>query len=98
MAKSKSFVQLAIGGDRSYAVCSKGLLYGWGKNFLGSQSSNEPQVIPFPSKVSQVSQGLNHSAIIDEFGLVHTWGEGGGGFTGGGQLGHGSKKAEAAPR
>jgi len=101
--KSKRFAQVAVGGTFTYALTHDGDLFGWGKDFLkygDKVQSNEPVPIEIPEgkKIVSVSAGLKHCAAIDVDGQVYTWGEGGSWYSGGGQLGHGSRSAEPFPK
>ena len=103
LMKSKRFAQIAVGGTFTFALTRDGDLFGWGKDFLkfgDKVQSNEPVKIEIPEgkKIVSVSAGLKHYAAIDIDGQVYTWGEGGSWFSGGGQLGHGSRSNEPYPK
>jgi len=99
---------LSPGEGYTLAICNTtGKLFGWGQgDIVGTKLgvegklTAEPRAIPLPpnvEKVTQVSSGPQHAAIIDQNGLVYTWGSGGGWLKGGGQLGHNSTKSVGTP-
>lgn len=98
LLKSKQYRDIAIGGTFTLATCSLGGLYGWGRGYLGAESSsNVPVRIPMDKTIVKVSAGLSHAGAIDSDGLLYTWGSGGRWYLGGGQLGHGSKENIETP-
>lgn len=108
MLKTKRFSVLSPGEGYTLAVCNvTGKLFGWGQgDIVGTKEgvdgslTAEPRPIPLPSgveKVVHVSSGPKHAAIIDQNGLVYTWGNGGSWLKGGGQLGHNSTKSFSTP-
>ena len=97
LLKSKSFTQVAIGGEYTLGLNETGHLFGWG-NVLGSLRSNTPQLIVPDQTFIHVAAGSKHAAAVDKDGQVHTWGSNGGWFAGGGQLGHDSYDAVANPK
>lgn len=96
--KSSIFAKVACAHDYTIGLSTDGDIYGWGKDYIGNKQSNEPELIPFPGKIIEISAGSNHSAAIDDQGVLFTWGAGGSWLSGGGQLGHGVEKSEYAPR
>ena len=99
LIKSKKYTQLAIGGSYTLAICTEGVLYGWGSKFAGNKSSShEPVVIESDIRFVKVASGKEHAAAIDTNGLLYTWGHGGSWFSGGGQLGHGDSESLDKPR
>ena len=98
LIKSGKFLKVACSYSFSVGLSTDGEVYGWGKNFIPDAESLEPKLIPFPSKIKDLSVGANHCAAIDVDGALYTWGNGGSFFKGGGQLGHGSRNAENSPR
>lgn len=98
LVKSKQFRTLAIAEAFTLALSDTGHLFGWGQGFLGPNSaSKEPQIFPGNTLFRAVACGKRHAAAVDVDGLVHTWGYGGSWMGGGGQLGHNSTDAVAAP-
>lgn len=87
MLRSKKFKSVAVGDLYTLGVSHSNELFGWGEGYLQGSNSNEPVLISSELKVKHVSAGWKHSAIIDVEGQVHTWGNGGSWFDGGGQLG-----------
>lgn len=87
MLRSKKFKSVAIGDLYTLGVTHSNELFGWGEGYLQGSNSNEPVLISSELKAKYVSAGWKHSAIIDVDGQVHTWGNGGSWFDGGGQLG-----------
>ena len=87
MLRSKKFKSLAIGDLYTLGLTHSNELFGWGEGYLQGSNSNEPVLISSKLKAKYVSAGWKHSAIIDLDGQVHTWGNGGSWFEGGGQLG-----------
>mmetsp|Transcript_866 Transcript_866/g.1481 ORF Transcript_866/g.1481 Transcript_866/m.1481 type:complete len:423 (-) Transcript_866:257-1525(-) len=98
MVKSKRFKQCAIGDTFTLGITSTNDLFGWGKDFVDGQQSNEPVPIAPGLKVKAVSAGTKHAALVDMNGQVHTWGYGGGWMSGGGQLGHGNRDKVNSPK
>jgi regulator of chromosome condensation len=102
MLKSKKFDKLAVGDNYTLGVTYDGELYGWGDGLIHFEGQKgamlEPFRLPFPGKVVGVAAGSQHAAIIDNHGLVHTWGNGGQWFRGGGQLGHGDTSKQTQPK
>ena len=97
LLKSKTYTQVAIGGDYTLALNETGHLFGWG-NVLGSLRSTTPQLIVPDKTFIHVAAGTKHAAAVDKDGQVYTWGSNGGWFAGGGQLGHDSYDAVVNPK
>lgn len=97
LIRSKSFVSVAIGGTYTLAVNDSGNLFGFGDIF-GKDKNKTPEIICPDTTFTHVAAGTKHAAAVDTNGNVHTWGCGGGWYAGGGQLGHNSYDAVAAPK
>lgn len=108
LLRSSKFSQLAVAEHFTLGLSKSGEVYGWGKGFLGADSSStEPVLLPFPppsssssssKKIVSIATGSRHAAAIDSDGQVLTWGFGGDWYKGGGQLGHGSTEAVERPK
>ncbi len=99
--KSRKFVETALGENFSLARCNEGKVYIWGKVIgLEKQDLKEPTMVPVPNdkRIVHVSAGSRHAALIDEDGLVYTWGHGGSWLRGGGKLGHGDPETQVKPK
>ena len=97
LVKSKHYTALACGRGFSLGLTAAGDIFGWGQGFAGKDSqSNVPQPIDTSAvralgrTVVQIAAGAAHCAAIDSEGQVLTWGDNGGWYDGGGQLGHGN--------
>jgi alpha-tubulin suppressor-like RCC1 family protein len=61
-------------------VTSEGELYSWGEGFYGAtglatiENTHHPRLVKFQERISSVSCGYNHSAVVDVKGKVHTCG------------------------
>uniref|UniRef100_A0A3Q3IRJ6 Uncharacterized protein n=1 Tax=Monopterus albus TaxID=43700 RepID=A0A3Q3IRJ6_MONAL len=83
-------VQIAAGGEQSFALSVSGGVFGWGRNDCGQLGlGDETGTV----KTIHVSCGKDHSAILTKDGVVFTFGSGQYG-----QLGHNSMRKELRPR
>jgi len=97
LVKSKHYAALACGRGFSLGLTEAGDVFGWGHGFAGKESQSN---VPLPIDTSatkalgrtivQIAAGAAHCAAIDSAGQVLTWGDNGGWYDGGGQLGHGN--------
>ena len=99
---SSEVTSVSIGGFHMICLCSNGDVYSFGRNNfsqLGHDNQNPGDATkinnsPFGGKkVTQVSAGRMHSAVLLENGLVYTWGCGHDGA-----LGHGNKSKQTEPK
>lgn len=85
-------VQIECGWKHSLVLDSNGKIWSFGYNDFGQlgfeeeykkrmNPTNKPMKIPYFSrnriKVVKISSGSNHSAVLDEFGRIYVWGNGG---------------------
>eukprot|EP00605_Chrysophyceae_sp_TOSAG23-4_P002468 GSChrysophyteH1.ASY1.ANO1.2727.1 assembled CDS len=104
LLKSKTYTALACGREFSLGLTGSGDIYGWGRGFAGKDSQSN---IPLPLDMSavkdlgrhivKIAAGPEHAAAIDNEGHVLTWGNNGGWYDGGGQLGHGNTDSLSKP-
>jgi len=104
LVKSKQYTALSCGNSYTLGLTDAGLVYGWGRGFAGEDSES---LVPVPidisavtyrgRKVVKVVAGPRHCAAIDNKGSVLTWGNNGGWYEGGGQLGHGDTESVDVP-
>lgn len=104
LVKSKQYTQLACGTDFMLGLTGSGDVFAWGTNFAGEGSASMTPIQLDTSAVKdngahivQVAAGHAHCAAIDSNGHVLTWGDNGGWYSGGGQLGHGNTDSLVAP-
>ncbi|KAK7891978.1 hypothetical protein WMY93_023941 [Mugilogobius chulae] len=94
-------VQVASGGEHSFSLSLSGAVFGWGNNFCGqlglgdTTDRHHPTVVHYlnTKKVSSISCGFSHTAVLTKDGAVFTFGSGEHG-----QLGHNSFRDELRPR
>ncbi|XP_028441208.1 probable E3 ubiquitin-protein ligase HERC3 isoform X1 [Perca flavescens] len=94
-------VQIAAGGEQSFALSFSGGVFGWGRNHCGQLGLGDTtdRHTPTPvhylnsKKTIHISCGKNHTAILTKTGAVFTFGSGQYG-----QLGHNSFRDELRPR
>ncbi|TMS05920.1 putative E3 ubiquitin-protein ligase HERC4 [Larimichthys crocea] len=94
-------VQIAAGGEQSFAVSFSGCVFAWGGNDCGQLGLGDrtdrrtpTSVLCLNTKKSvHVSCGENHTAVLTKDGVVFTFGSGQHG-----QLGHNSFRDELRPR
>ncbi|KAL6107277.1 uncharacterized protein ACO6RY_10950 [Pungitius sinensis] len=94
-------VQVAAGGEQSFALCVSGAVLGWGRNHRGQLGLGDTTDRPKPTPVcylntkksSHISCGKEHTAVLTKDGAVFTFGSGQYG-----QLGHNSFCDELRPR
>nr|XP_020460096.1 probable E3 ubiquitin-protein ligase HERC4 [Monopterus albus]XP_020460097.1 probable E3 ubiquitin-protein ligase HERC4 [Monopterus albus] len=94
-------VQIAAGGEQSYALSVSGGVFGWGRNDCGQLGLGDktdrckPTAVRYLNrkKTIYISCGKDHSAILTKDGAVFTFGSGHYG-----QLGHNSVCDELRPR
>ena len=98
LLNSGNFTKLAIGSEFTFAITKTGGLFGWGNGYLEGKKSLQPEQIQSPAKFVEITAGRNHSAAIDDNGLVYTWGKEGDWMKGGGQLGHNAYETVVGPR
>ncbi|XP_034391869.1 probable E3 ubiquitin-protein ligase HERC4 [Cyclopterus lumpus] len=94
-------VQVAAGGEQSFALSVSGGVFGWGGNDRGQLGLGDTTDRPTPTpvcclntkKTIYISCGKDHTAILTKNGAVFTFGSGQYG-----QLGHNSFADELRPR
>ncbi|XP_038561956.1 probable E3 ubiquitin-protein ligase HERC3 [Micropterus salmoides] len=94
-------VQIAAGGEQSFALSVSGGVFGWGRNDCGQLGLGDTadRHTPTPvhclnmKKTVQISCGKDHTAALTKDGAVFTFGSGTYG-----QLGHNSFSNELRPR
>ncbi|XP_029290721.1 probable E3 ubiquitin-protein ligase HERC3 isoform X2 [Cottoperca gobio] len=94
-------VQVAAGGEQSFALSVSGAVFGWGRNECGQLGLGDTtdRRTPTPvhylnmKKTVHVSCGKDHTAVLTKDGAVFTFGSGKYG-----QLGHNSFSDELRPR
>ncbi|XP_029379415.1 probable E3 ubiquitin-protein ligase HERC3 [Echeneis naucrates] len=94
-------VQIAAGGEQSFALSVSGAVFGWGRNDRGqlglgdATDRNTPTPVDClnKKKTIHISCGKDHTAIFTKDGAVFTFGSGQHG-----QLGHNSFRDELRPR
>ncbi|XP_042351684.1 probable E3 ubiquitin-protein ligase HERC3 isoform X2 [Plectropomus leopardus] len=94
-------VQIAAGGEQSFALSVSGGVFGWGRNDCGQLGLRDTtdRDIPTPvyglnmKKTVYMSCGEDHTAVLTKDGAVFTFGSGRYG-----QLGHNSFSDELRPR
>ncbi|XP_044049752.1 probable E3 ubiquitin-protein ligase HERC4 [Siniperca chuatsi] len=94
-------VQIAAGGEQSFALSVSGGVFGWGRNDSGQLGLGDTtdRHTPTPvlclnmKKTVRISCGKDHTAILTKTGAVFTFGSGQYG-----QLGHNSFSDELRPR
>ncbi|KAM9385950.1 putative E3 ubiquitin-protein ligase HERC3 isoform 4-T4 [Pholidichthys leucotaenia] len=94
-------VQIAAGGQQSFALSDSGGVFSWGRNNLGQLGLGDAEDRNTPTsvhslrmkKVIQISCGMDHTVILTKHGAVFTFGSGQHG-----QLGHNSLRNELHPR
>ncbi|XP_070686885.1 probable E3 ubiquitin-protein ligase HERC4 [Pempheris klunzingeri] len=94
-------VQVAAGGEQSFALSVSGGVFGWGRNHCGQLGLGDTTDRHTPTSVHylnmrktvHVSCGKDHTAILTKDGAVFTFGSGQYG-----QLGHNSFSDELRPR
>ncbi|KAM6926748.1 putative E3 ubiquitin-protein ligase HERC4 [Lycodopsis pacificus] len=94
-------VQVAAGGEQSFALSVSGAVFGWGGNDCGQLGLGDTTDRPLPTSVCYlntkktiyISCGKDHTAILTKNGAVFTFGSGQYG-----QLGHNSFGDELRPR
>ncbi|XP_049430285.1 probable E3 ubiquitin-protein ligase HERC3 [Epinephelus fuscoguttatus] len=94
-------VQIAAGGEQSFALSVSGGVFGWGRNDCGQlglgDTTDRHTPTPVPclnmKKTVHISCGKDHTAILTKTGAVFTFGSGQYG-----QLGHNSFNDELRPR
>lgn len=104
LVRSKQYTELSCGNSYTLGLTDTGEVHGWGKGFSGDDSESlVPVAIDMSAardrdrKIVKVVAGPRHCAAIDNQGSVLTWGDNGGWYEGGGQLGHGDTQAVAVP-
>ncbi|XP_040893624.1 probable E3 ubiquitin-protein ligase HERC4 [Toxotes jaculatrix] len=94
-------VQIAAGGEQSFALSFSGGVFGWGRNDCGQLGLGDTTDRHTPTSVHclnlkktvHISCGVDHTAILTKHGAVFTFGSGHYG-----QLGHNSFSHELRPR
>ncbi|KAM9365376.1 E3 ISG15--protein ligase HERC5-like [Pholidichthys leucotaenia] len=94
-------VQIAAGGEQSFALSVSGGVFSWGRNDCGQLGLGDTQDRHTPTSVHclnmkktvHISCGKDHTAILTKHGAVFTFGSGQHG-----QLGHNSSQNELHPR
>uniref|UniRef100_A0A3B4XIH1 RCC1-like domain-containing protein n=1 Tax=Seriola lalandi dorsalis TaxID=1841481 RepID=A0A3B4XIH1_SERLL len=94
-------VQVAAGGEQSFALSVSGGVFGWGRNDrgqlgLGDTTGKKKQntyIHVHVLKIIHISCGKDHTAVLTKDGAVFTFGSGQYG-----QLGHNSFRDELRPR
>ncbi|XP_035520693.1 probable E3 ubiquitin-protein ligase HERC3 [Morone saxatilis] len=94
-------VQIAAGGEQSFALSVSGGVFGWGRNDCGQLGLGDTTDRHIPTSVHclnmkksvHISCGKDHTAILTKEGAVFTFGSGKCG-----QLGHNSSRDELRPR
>ncbi|XP_034735088.1 probable E3 ubiquitin-protein ligase HERC4 [Etheostoma cragini] len=94
-------VQIAAGGEQSFALSVSGGVFGWGRNHCGQLGLGDTTDRHTPTPVHclhmketiHISCGKNHTATLTKTGAVFTFGSGQYG-----QLGHNSFRDELRPR
>ncbi|XP_035858602.1 probable E3 ubiquitin-protein ligase HERC4 isoform X1 [Sander lucioperca] len=94
-------VQIAAGGEQSFALSVSGGVFGWGRNHCGQLGLGDTTDRHTPTPVHclnmketiHISCGKDHTAILTKTGAVFTFGSGQYG-----QLGHNSFRDELRPR
>ncbi|XP_075898837.1 putative E3 ubiquitin-protein ligase HERC4 [Nelusetta ayraudi] len=94
-------VQIAAGGEQSFALSLSGGVFGWGRNDCGQLGlgNRTDQHVPttidclIMKKTVHISCGRDHTVILTKDGVVFTFGSGQYG-----QLGHNSLNDELRPR
>ncbi len=95
--------QVSRGYLYGLAVLTSGSLYAWGYNGYGvlgtgtqpdgtTVSTNVPQPVPVPARITQVSAGREHVLAVADDGGVWAWG-----FNTHGKLGDGTTQAKFSP-
>ncbi|KAI3371674.1 hypothetical protein L3Q82_024235 [Scortum barcoo] len=98
---SLPLVQIAAGGEQSFALTLSGGVFGWGRNHRGQLGLGDTTDRPTPTpvhhlnvkKTVHVSCGKDHTAILTKDGAVFTFGSGQYG-----QLGNNSFNDELRPQ
>ena len=102
LIKSKRFMNVAVGESCTLATTHTGDLFGWGSDLVdwkGSKATfKEPVPLLLEAKITAMSLGPRHAAMVNTKGEVFSWGMGGDWFRGGGQLGHGDRAEHKAPK
>ncbi|XP_030586971.1 probable E3 ubiquitin-protein ligase HERC4 isoform X2 [Archocentrus centrarchus] len=94
-------IQVAAGGDQSFALSVSGGVFSWGRNDCGQLGLGDIKDRHTPvsvhclnrKKAHHISCGQDHTAILTKHGAVFTFGSGQHG-----QLGHNSRRNELHPR
>ncbi|CAI5667999.1 unnamed protein product [Oreochromis niloticus] len=94
-------IQVAAGGDQSFALSVSGGVFSWGRNDCGQLGLGDTKDRHTPApvqclnmkKAQRISCGQDHTAILTKHGAVFTFGSGQHG-----QLGHNSLRNELRPR
>ncbi|KAM7396240.1 hypothetical protein PAMP_019297 [Pampus punctatissimus] len=94
-------VQIAAGGEQSFALSVSGGVFSWGRNDCGQLGLGDTTDRHTPTlvhhlnmkKTTHISCGMDHTAILTKDGVVFTFGSGQHG-----QLGHNSFRNELHPR
>ncbi|XP_023267158.1 probable E3 ubiquitin-protein ligase HERC4 [Seriola lalandi dorsalis] len=94
-------VQVAAGGEQSFALSVSGGVFGWGRNDRGqlglgdTTDRHTPTPVHYLNnrKIIHISCGKDHTAVLTKDGAVFTFGSGQYG-----QLGHNSFRDELRPR
>lgn len=100
------FRSVACGQNHTLAIDEDGAVWSWGKSDYGKcgHGGDSDQEVPMRVEAlagvvaETVACGEFHSAVVDADGRLYTWGWGGSWLAGGGQLGHGDRKDQYAPR
>lgn len=96
----KGVKQIAAGRDFSFAVCSDGKVFSWGRSDYGQLAQNRSsryvlsprEVVGLPGNVAKVSCGNLHGAAVTKDGKMYTWG-----MNQHGQLGVGTTNNQGSP-
>uniref|UniRef100_A0A3B4TDV6 Probable E3 ubiquitin-protein ligase HERC4 n=1 Tax=Seriola dumerili TaxID=41447 RepID=A0A3B4TDV6_SERDU len=88
-------VQVAAGGEQSFALSVSGGVFGWGRNDRGQLDRQTPTPVHYLNKrkTIHISCGTDHTAVLTKDGAVFTFGSGQYG-----QLGHNSFRDGLRPR
>jgi alpha-tubulin suppressor-like RCC1 family protein len=103
LLKSKRFENLAVGHKFTLGLDKNNGLFYWGEkfgkqNFFGAENYYEPVKINFDGgRVNTLAAGVKHAALVNDKGLVYTWGSGST-WKIGGQLGHGNSDDVDEPK
>uniref|UniRef100_A0A665TWI4 RCC1-like domain-containing protein n=1 Tax=Echeneis naucrates TaxID=173247 RepID=A0A665TWI4_ECHNA len=84
-------VQIAAGGEQSFALSVSGAVFGWGRNDRGQLGLGDATgAVQYFTVVTKISCGRQHSVALTRDGQVYTWGQ-----DSRGQLGLGRERPSA---